>query len=231
MTTNAIPNGYPIPAKERERIAALHSYEILDSAREPVFDRVAILAARLFRAPIALVSFIDGDRQWFKAKHGLNLDQTEVPREFSFCTHAMLEQAPLVICDATQDARFRHNPFVTGESAFRFYVGAPLVSQQGIPLGALCVFDTVVRERPEQYLLDCLMDLAFVVSEQLEFRAALARSEAQRRNQEQLEQARKNSRGREPRQKRFPGSHEPRDPHAHEPNKRHERAAAGEPAQ
>ena len=129
-------------------------------------------AARLFDAPIAVVSLVDSDRQWFKAKCGI--DAQETSRASSFSTHAMLEAKPMVVCDASRDARFQSNPLVTGERSIRFYAGAPLRNAQGLPLGTLSVLDTVPREVPSEKLLASLSDLAFLVIEQMEFHSALA---------------------------------------------------------
>ena len=178
----------PIPSCEQARLAALYGYEILDSPPEAAFDRIVSIAARLFGTPMALVSLVDADRQWFKAKCGL--DASETPRDFSFCAYAMLESAPMVICDATRDPRFQSNPLVTGEMSLRFYVGAVIRSTSGLPLGTLCVIDTQARESPAPELIETLEDLAFLVSEQLEFRAvAAARTGTEREHQKQLEAA------------------------------------------
>src|SRR5687767_3029518 len=103
----------PIPADEEQRLAALHRYAILDTQPEPAFDRLTRLGARVFDAPIVLVSLIDQDRQWIKSCYGLNA--TETSREVSFCAHAILTDQPMIVPDATADPRFSGNPFVTGE--------------------------------------------------------------------------------------------------------------------
>jgi two-component sensor histidine kinase len=172
MTSTPLCTPYPVPENELQRLAALCSFEILDTDPEPSLDRVVTLAARLFHAPIALVSLVDKDRQWFKAKHGSNASQT--PRTFSFCAHAMFENEPMVVCDATRDPRFQNSPWVTGDMSIRFYVGAPIRTREGLLLGSLCVIDTFARERPPQDLLDSLADLAFLVIQQIEFRSAMA---------------------------------------------------------
>jgi signal transduction histidine kinase/CheY-like chemotaxis protein len=180
---------YPIPAFERERLEALHAYHILDTGPEPGYDRIVQLAARLFKAPIATVSLVAEDRQWFKAKCGV--EDSETSRELSFCTYAMLEREPMVVCDATRDPRFRDNELVTGEPGIRFYAGVPIMSSDGLPLGTLCVIDRVVRDYPPQNLLDSLTDLGFLVGELLEFRATvIATSAVERRHHELLEGAR-----------------------------------------
>jgi two-component sensor histidine kinase len=172
MSLFEVCNSHPIPTNELERLAALCSLEVLDTPPEPSLDRIATLAARLFRAPIAFISLVDKDRQWFKAKHGCKVNETH--RTMSFCAHSMLEAAPMVVCDATRDPRFRNNPLVTGEMSVRFYVGAALRTRDGFPIGSLCVIDTITREHPTQDLLDNLTDLAFLVIEQLEFRSSIA---------------------------------------------------------
>ena len=144
------------------------------------------MAARLFHAPIALVSLVDDERQWFKARCGL--EASETPREFSFCGHAMLEDQPLVVCDATQDPRFQNNPLVIGDLSIRFYVGAPLRTRDGFGLGSLCVIDTVPRQYPAQDLLDNLVDLAAMVMDSLEFRSAVAARDLSEKKRRQAEE-------------------------------------------
>ncbi len=166
----------------------MHAHCILDSSPEPAFDRVVILAARLFEAPVAIMSLIDDQRQWHKAKLGTDAMQT--PRDLSFCTHAMLEAEPMVVCDATRDVRFANNPLVTGPQSIRFYAGAAIVSRDGLPFGALSVIDKVPRCRPSQDLIDSLRGLADITAEQIEFRSSIAATaEADKRHQEQLQRA------------------------------------------
>lgn len=130
---------------EDERLAALHGYDILDTDREVEFDDVARLIARLCDAPIAVINLIDAERQWFKAEVGLGVRET--PLETSFCRHALLEADRLVVPDATVDDRFACNPLVTDPYGLRFYAGVLLKTEQGLPLGTLCVLDT--KPRPE----------------------------------------------------------------------------------
>jgi len=187
LTTKAQPTAYPVPGNEEERLAALSSYDVLDTASEPSFEKITALAARLFEAPIALMTLMDRDREWFKAKIGIEMP--ELAREISFCTHALIENKPLVICDATKDERFRNNPLVTGKMSIRFYASVTLRTRAGLALGTLCVIDTVARERPAQHLLDSLEDLAFLLVEQLEYRLAVAaKSRAEERLQLHLSQ-------------------------------------------
>jgi PAS domain S-box-containing protein len=175
------------PANEQERLQALQQLEILDTPPEAAFDRITRLASQLFKVPIALVSLVDRDRQWFKSCYGLDTRQTD--RQISFCAHAILADEVFVVSDATQDARFTDNPLVTGETAIRFYAGAPLKSRDGFNLGSLCILDTVPREFSEQQLAG-LTDMAALVVDELELRRA-ARSlqdeiAERRRNEERL---------------------------------------------
>ena len=122
----------------------LHSYQVLDTDPEPVFNDLAQLAAFICGTPMSLVSLLDGERQWFKAKVGLST--TETPREHAFCQYAMRASGVYEVRDTTADARFAENPLVTGDPNIRFYAGAPLLSPEGQPLGTLCTLDTVPRE-------------------------------------------------------------------------------------
>lgn len=129
---------------EQARVAALRALEVLDSAPEQDFDDLAALVAAICGTPMAAVGLVDSDRQWFKASQGLDVD--EIPRDLSFCAHAVDSPTEvLVVPDAEDDARFRDNPLVTGGPRIRFYAGAPLVTEQGHAVGALCVLDTVPR--------------------------------------------------------------------------------------
>jgi len=133
----------PLPHDEDERLAALRRHGIVDTPAEDEFDDVALLAAQLCGTPIALVSLIEFDRQWFKAKVGLNVTQT--PRDIAFCAHAICGAGVMVVPDALEDARFADNPLVTAEPNIRFYAGAPLRTFEGHVLGTLCVLDRVPR--------------------------------------------------------------------------------------
>ncbi len=144
---NSVPPA-PIPANELERLSALRSYEILDTASETAFNDIATLAARLTGTPIALISLIDAERQWFKARVGL--DASEVPREQSFCSHAILGSDPMVVDDLCADARFADNPLVCGPPNLRFYAGVPMVNTDGLALGSLCVIDRERRDMPPE---------------------------------------------------------------------------------
>ena len=157
----------PLPANEIDRLAALYSLDVLDSQPEKDFDDIVALAASVCSAPMALVSLVDADRQWFKA--GIGTDLTEMPRDLSFCAHAILGKDLLVVPDARQDARFADNPVVSIPGGVRFYAGAPLITTEGYALGTLCVWDTEPRH-PEVAQLQALRALARQVTSQLELR-------------------------------------------------------------
>lgn len=133
----------PPTANEEDRIALLHTLQLLDSPPEAVFDRIARLAAQVMKAPVAVISLIDRDRQWFKARVGL--DVSETPRDYAFCAHAIHRAEPLIVPDALLDSRFADNPLVLGAPHIRFYAGAPLFSTNGTALGTLCIIDRTPR--------------------------------------------------------------------------------------
>lgn len=163
----------PVPASEAERIAALHSYEILDTGVEATFDDLTALAAKLTASPIALVSLVDADRQWFKARVGLG--EAGTPRDVGFCPHAIIEpNRTFIVNNAAQDPRFRDNPLVTGEPGIRFYAGVPLVNPEGHALGTLCVLDRVPREMDDAQQ-NSLVVLARAVMTTLELRRSALR--------------------------------------------------------
>jgi diguanylate cyclase (GGDEF)-like protein len=152
------------PANEACRLAALHELNILDSPPEERFDRITRLARRLFHVPIALVSLVDADRQWFKSHAGI--EATETPRAISFCGHVILRSDPMIVPDAALDVRFSDNPLVVEEPRIRFYAGCPLITLDGFAMGTLCIVDRAPRELGGEDI-DTLKDLAGAVEEQL----------------------------------------------------------------
>lgn len=141
---------YPISPNETERLAALYRYNILDTLPEVEFDNVAYLAQQICQTPVALISLVDKDRQWFKAKIGLELSET--PRNIAFCSHTILEPESLQICDAMLDSRFAKNPLVTQDPHIRFYAGVPLITPTQDKIGTLCVMDFVPRQLTAEQL-------------------------------------------------------------------------------
>ena len=150
----------PIPADEDERLAALRELLLLDTPPEERFDRLARFAAEQLDTPIALLTLVDGQRQWFKSRMGL--EATETPREISFCGHAILKNELFVVEDASRDPRFADNPLVTGEPHIQFYAGAPLKLPGGQNVGTLCLIDNKPRtlDDIDLAILGSLRDLA-----------------------------------------------------------------------
>ncbi len=153
---------------EEERLAALRKYRILDTDPEPQFDRIAAIARRQFDAPIALVAFMDSDRNFLKARG--DLPMTEGPRDTSFCGHAILDDEVLVVEDTTKDPRFAENPFVTEGPEVRFYAGVPLITPSHHRIGTVCIFDTKPRHDFSEADKARLRDLADIVTDHLEMR-------------------------------------------------------------
>ncbi len=149
----------PLPADEAQRLQALRELLILDTPPEERFDRIARFAAEEFEVPTALVSLVDAERQWFKAKVGFT--PCESPRSTSFCGHAILQDEPLVVEDALLDPRFADNPLVVGEPFIRFYAGAPLRLPGGARVGTLCLIDAKPGrlDRIGRSILSTLRDL------------------------------------------------------------------------
>ncbi|MER3432095.1 MAG: hypothetical protein C4288_01360 [Leptolyngbya sp. ERB_1_1] len=159
-----------IPANEADRLSALHRYRILDTPPEIAFDRITALAARLFKMPIALISLVDESRAWFKSCVGFGA--SEVPRDATLCSFAVLSDEPLIIPDTRLDDRFACNPFVQSEPGVRFYAGAPLLSHDGFNLGTLCLLDSQPRDQLTSEQEATLVDLAAMVVDELELRLA-----------------------------------------------------------
>ncbi|HMH20815.1 MAG TPA: GAF domain-containing sensor histidine kinase [Puia sp.] len=138
----------PIPNDETIRLQHLHEYGILDTPEEEDFTEIVRLASKICHVPISLITLVDAERQWFKAKIGLDLSWT--PRDVSFCGHAILNGEIFIVPDATKDKRFAGNPLVTGHPEIRFYAGVPLISPKGGRLGALCLMDREPHDLPAE---------------------------------------------------------------------------------
>lgn len=160
----------PTPANEAARLAALVRYAILDTPAEAAFDRLTRLAAQLFDVPMALISLVDAERQWFKSHYGLAVSETS--RDVSFCAHAILNDRPLVVPDAMQDPRFRDNPLVTGAPGLRFYAGAPLRTSDELHLGTFCLLSPEPRRPLSEQQVQILEEFAALAVEELERRMA-----------------------------------------------------------
>ncbi len=155
----------PIPDNDAERVEALRSLNILDSRPEERFDRLTRLAKHVFDVPIALVSLVDTDRQWFKSRQGL--EAAETPRDISFCGHAITGDGAFVVQDAWEDPRFADNPLVTGDPSVRFYAGYPIRYLDGSVLGTVCIIDHQPRKFGPRELL-ILQDLATLVEHEMQ---------------------------------------------------------------
>jgi GAF domain-containing protein len=158
------------PANEEARIIALDKYAILDTDPEQSFDDLTLLASYVCKTPMALISLVDEDRQWFKSRVGI--DASETSRDIAFCSTAILQTDVFVVPDALADERFRDNPLVVSDPHIRFYAGAPLINEDGYALGTLCVVDRTPRElAPDQK--EALQALSRLVLAHLEFRRNL----------------------------------------------------------
>ncbi|PYE53757.1 GAF domain-containing protein [Deinococcus yavapaiensis] len=171
-------------SQEEARLAALRRYDIIGSLPEHAFDRLAHLAARILDTPIALVSLVVEDRQWFKACVGLDIRETE--RVLSFCAHAISQDDVFVVNDASLDPRFEHNALVTDEPNIRFYAGAPLVTPEGFKLGTLCVIDVSPRATFGEKERETLRDLAAIVVDEMELRAVKLQIQEEAREKTRL---------------------------------------------
>ncbi|CAO3434571.1 GAF domain-containing protein [Azospirillum endophyticum] len=151
ITGGTVPQAPPVTIRkaavpiddEAARLEALRRTGLLDSEPEPAFDDLVSWACDHFRVPIALVSLLDAERQWFKARRGLPVQET--PRDIAFCRFTIRQSLPMVVEDAAGDPRFQDNPLVLGEPHIRFYAGAPIINRQGLALGSVCLIDTVPR--------------------------------------------------------------------------------------
>jgi len=158
----------PILESEPERLAELKSYRVLDTRPEQMFDDITFLASQIFETPIALLSLVDHDRQWFKSSVGLAVPETH--RDLAFCAHAIWDPTEvMVVEDAAYDPRFAHNPLVVDDPSIRFYAGAPLMTSTGNALGTLCVIDRVARQLSSEQE-SALRALARLTMSQLDMR-------------------------------------------------------------
>ncbi|WP_404343990.1 diguanylate cyclase domain-containing protein [Pseudoalteromonas mariniglutinosa] len=153
-----------VPENEKTRLRELRELQILDTDKEECFDRITRLAQYIFSVPIALISLIDEQRQWFKSSAGLEV--TETARDISFCGHAILDREPLIVSDTFTDARFVDNPLVVNNPHIRFYAGCPITLNSGSRIGTLCIIDKNPRVFTEQDKL-ALIDLAAIVEREI----------------------------------------------------------------
>ncbi len=166
---------FPFPPDEAERLKALYDQRILDTDPETSFDRITRLAKILFETRMCAISFVDHDRQWFKAIAGLNCSQT--PRDQAFCTYTILGDQPFIVPDAKLDARFKDNPLVVGQPYVRFYAGVPLNTRAGSKIGALCIIDTKPRNDWNHLRTAMLREMAKMVCDELEIRSLKQREQ------------------------------------------------------
>jgi anti-sigma regulatory factor (Ser/Thr protein kinase) len=171
---------------ERERLAALSGYRILDTEPERRFDDLVLLASQICGTPMALITLVDDSRQWFKSRVGIGVSET--PRSISFCSKAIEQPELFVVPDTLEDRRFCDNPLVLGEPHVRFYAGAPLITPEGHALGTLCVADRVPRELTSDQV-EALLALKRQVEMQLELRRNLIELEAALAERDAAEEA------------------------------------------
>lgn len=160
----------PPTADESERLEALRNYQILDTGVEKAYQDIVELAGAICKTPIAAITLVDADRQWFKARVGL--DATETSRDLAFCAHAIHGRELFIVPDATLDERFCENPLVTQAPSIRFYAGAPLYNQDGHILGTLCAIDRKPNSLND-FQLRALEILSQQVMQLLELRRAV----------------------------------------------------------
>ena len=185
----SVPKSAPVmPENEAARLEALHRYRILDTEPERSFDDLTLLASHICGTPMALISLVDADRQWFKSRIGIPISETA--RAVSFCAHAINHRDLFIVPDARHDERFRDNQLVTGAPEIRFYAGAPLVTPDGHALGTLCVLDRVARTLSRDQL-EALTALCHQTEAQLELRRHVLELEQalEERDRAQAEQA------------------------------------------
>jgi hypothetical protein len=157
----------PLPLNEMQRLRDLYAYNILDTTAESAYDNIVAMASGIFRAPICAISLIDSDRQWLKARIGIDISET--PRDISFCAHTILQDRLMVVPDAREDIRFFNNPLVSGHPQIRFYAGYPIKSPYDNGIATLCIMDFIPRHlTPEQEIQ--LETLAEQLSRLLELR-------------------------------------------------------------
>ncbi len=176
----------PIPKDERQRLMALKHYDILDTPPEQTFDDITTLAADICKTPISLIVLIDEDRQWFKSKVGVELEET--PRELAFCNFTIIGRDLMMVDDTIKDRRFDRNPLVVAGPRVRFYAGAPLITPDNRALGTLCVIDRVPRKLTLEQQRD-LVALSRLVMTQIELRRTLfaeRKSKSRRKSQAAL---------------------------------------------
>lgn len=161
---------YPIPDDEQERLEALYRYQILDTPPEIAFDRIADMAVRIFEVPIATVTLVDRERQWFKACHGLSREFRESHRRDAFCAYTVLGDTVMIVPDASLDERLQTSELVTSPPGIRFYAGAPLITPDGYNIGDVCIMDIEPRYGIEPEQTETLEDLADIVVDELEAR-------------------------------------------------------------
>lgn len=167
-TPFATPPSFPFPDNESQRLVALERSGLVGTPPEDSFDRLTWLAARSLDAPVALLTLLTPNRQWFKSRYGLDLAET--PRDWAFCNHTILQKGIMVAENLATDQRFADNPAVSGELGFRFYAGCPVVDPDGFRLGSLCVIDTRPRTLDETQK-QTLANLAALASDEIKLRA------------------------------------------------------------
>lgn len=179
----------PIPDDDAARLASLDEYALLGSDPETSYDLITQLGADMMQVPICLISIVGQDLQWLKSRTGLDVEST--PRDVAFCAHTIMTADLLVVPDATRDPRFRANPLVTGSPGIRFYAGAPLITREGVTLGALCLIDTVPHHDFGARDRGLLQRLAAIVSDRFDKRLdALIQDQEEHAARQTLQQQR-----------------------------------------